>query len=133
MAASLDKKINAESEKLIKQINDYGARISDEGEKKVLDEAKLGVISFVTKLRQVGALASAGEPQMALGVVQKDIGPIHLRLSRYLIYASSTSLSTSWRRSKWRCQRTRRRGRPLLPNSVRCCWSKTSTVCGMTR
>ena len=81
MAASLDKKINAESEKLIKQINDYGARISDEGEKKVLDEAKLGVISFVTKLRQVGALASAGEPQMALGVVQKDIGPIHMRLS----------------------------------------------------
>ena len=77
MAASLDKKINAESEKLIKQINDYGARISDEGEKKVLDEAKLGVISFVTKLRQVGALASAGEPQLALGVVQNDIGPIH--------------------------------------------------------
>jgi methyl-accepting chemotaxis protein len=81
LSTALDKKIDSESQKLIQQINDYGSRISDEGEKKVLDEAKLGIISFITKLRQVGALADAGEPQLALGVVQKDIGPIHQRLS----------------------------------------------------
>ena len=80
-AAALDKQIDAESQRLIKQINDYGSRVSDEEEKKVLDEAKMGIISFVTKLRQVGALANAGEAQMALGVVQNDIGPIHQRLS----------------------------------------------------
>ena len=80
-AAALDKQIDGESQRLIKQINDYGAHTTDEDEKKVLDEAKMGIISFVTKLRQVGALANAGEPQMALGVVQNDIGPIHQRLS----------------------------------------------------
>ena len=79
--AELDKQIDGESQKLIKQINDYGSRVSDEEEKKVLDEAKMGIISFITKLRQVGALANAGEPQMALGVVQNDIGPIHQRMS----------------------------------------------------
>ena len=80
-AAALDKLIDAESQKLIKQINDYGAHTTDEDEKKVLDEAKMGIISFVTKLRQVAALANAGEPQMALGVIQNDIDPIHQRLS----------------------------------------------------
>ncbi len=83
-AGALDKKIDAETQKLIKQLNDYGERVIDEEEKKLLDEAKLGVISFITKVRQVGALANAGEPQLALGVIQKDVGPIHQRLSAAL-------------------------------------------------
>ena len=77
----LDKRITEYSQRLLKLINEYGARTTDEEEKKLLEEARLGVISFVTKLRQVGSLADAGEPQLALGIVQSDIGPLHLQLS----------------------------------------------------
>jgi methyl-accepting chemotaxis protein len=81
IGAALDKKIDADNQSLIKQLNDYGERTTDDEERKAVDEAKFGVVSFVTKMRQVGALANAGEAQMALGVVQKDIGPLHQRLS----------------------------------------------------
>ena len=77
----LDKEISTNTESLLKQINDYSARTTDEAEKKALDEAKLGIVSFVTKIRQVDSLAKIGEPQMALDVVQKDIAPLHQRLS----------------------------------------------------
>jgi methyl-accepting chemotaxis protein len=79
--AELDKQIVVGNDKLLKQIVEYGARTSDEEEKKALDEAKLGIVSFVTKMRQVSSLAQMGEQQLALGVIQKDIGPVHARLS----------------------------------------------------
>ena len=79
--AVLQAAVKAIGDKLIKQIIDYTERTTDEKEKEALDEAKLSLVSFLSKLRQVDALASAGEKEMALGFVQDDIGPLHNRLS----------------------------------------------------
>ncbi len=75
------KVINESAETLIKQINAYTENVTDEEEKKALFEAKLSLISFITKLRQVDALSIAGEPQMALDSIRNDVGPLHERLS----------------------------------------------------
>jgi len=77
----LDKEIAASSQQLLKQLNEYSERTTDEEEKKTLDEAKMGIVSFVTKTRQVSQLAQLGEAQLALETIQRDIGPLHLRLS----------------------------------------------------
>ncbi len=77
----LDKEIAASSDKLLKQIISYGERTTDEEEKKALDGAKMGIVSFLTRMRAIGQLAAMGEPQMALDAIRKDIGPLHLRLS----------------------------------------------------
>ena len=82
--AALDKKIDDSIQKLIKQINEYASRTIDDEEKKALDVAKFGVVSFVTKLRQIATLADSGQAQMAMDVVQRDIGPLHLRMSAAL-------------------------------------------------
>ena len=81
-----DKEITAGTDSLIKQINDYGARTTDAEESKALDEAKLGIVSFVTKIRQVSSLAAMGEAQLALAAIQREIGPLHLRLSAAFSY-----------------------------------------------
>ena len=68
--SEIDKEITAGTDSLIKQINDYGARTTDAEESKALDEAKLGIVSFVTKIRQVSSLAAMGEAQLALAAIQ---------------------------------------------------------------
>jgi methyl-accepting chemotaxis protein len=77
----LDKEIAASNQQLIKQLTEYSDRTTDEEEKKALDEAKLGIVAFVTKTRQISQLAKMGQVQMALDAVQMDIIPMHLRLS----------------------------------------------------
>ncbi|WP_263772846.1 methyl-accepting chemotaxis protein [Propionivibrio soli] len=79
--AAQEKLIAEGCDSLIKQINDYTARTTDEEEKKVLTEAKMGIASYIANAKRVGALANAGEPQLALGVIQKDVTPVHQRLS----------------------------------------------------
>ena len=46
---------------MIKQITAYGENVSNEEEKRALDEAKLSLISFVTRIKQINALAGMGE------------------------------------------------------------------------
>ena len=79
--AALGKQIDQDINSLLKQLKDYSERTTEEQEKKALDDAGFGMISFVTKMRQVGLLADSGEPQMALEVIQRDVGPLHQRLS----------------------------------------------------
>ncbi len=78
------KEIEANANALIKQVNDYTQRATDENEKKSLAEVKLSMIAFITTLRQVHGLASTGETALSLGIVQSDIGPLHERLSTSL-------------------------------------------------
>ena len=59
-----------------------GESITNEEEKQALDEAKMSLISFVTRLKQINTLAGLGEAQMALEMIQRDIGPLHQRLSK---------------------------------------------------
>ena len=68
------KEIEAVANTLIKQVNDYTQRATDDDEKKALYEVTLNMVSFVTKLRQIHNLANTGETALALGIVQSDIG-----------------------------------------------------------
>ncbi|WP_305073874.1 methyl-accepting chemotaxis protein [Propionivibrio sp.] len=77
----LERALDEGNNNLIKQINAYGENVTDETEKEALDEAKLSLISFVTRLKQINTLAGLGETHTALEMVQRDIGPLHERLS----------------------------------------------------
>jgi methyl-accepting chemotaxis protein len=78
---ALDEKIKNGNQELIKQVNDYTERTTDEEEKKALDEAKLGLISFISRMTQISNLAATGERELTLGIIQRDVGPLHQRLS----------------------------------------------------
>ena len=78
----LDAKLAAEIDALIDALNVYNDRTTDEEEKKALDHAKRGFVTFVTTMRQISGLASAGEPQMALDLIHRDVDPLHQRLSK---------------------------------------------------
>lgn len=78
----LERALDEGNNNLIKQINAYGENVTLESEKEALDEAKLSLISFVTRLKQINTLAGLGETATALEMVQRDIGPLHERLSK---------------------------------------------------
>ncbi|WP_263772735.1 methyl-accepting chemotaxis protein [Propionivibrio soli] len=77
----LQEKIEAGNQNLLKQIGEFGEHVTNEEEKKALDEAKMGLISFVTRMRSIGSLAGTGETQLAMDMIQRDFGPLHQRLS----------------------------------------------------
>ena len=79
--AELEKQVAAENQKLIKQIKDYTDRTIDEAEKKALNEAHFRVLNFIKRVEQINGLAASGETQMALMMMQRDIGPLHQSLS----------------------------------------------------
>ncbi|MFT3960042.1 methyl-accepting chemotaxis protein [Propionivibrio sp.] len=79
---ALEKELEQGNDALIKQITAYGENVTNEAEKQALDEAKLSLISFVTRIKQINALTSMGEVQTALEMIQRDIGPLHERLSK---------------------------------------------------
>jgi methyl-accepting chemotaxis protein len=66
---------------IIDKINSYDAKTSDAEEKKVLDEAKLGMAAYMAKMQQISNLADAGEGEMALGIMRTQITPLHKQLS----------------------------------------------------
>ena len=77
----LSKRIDEYIESIIKQINVYGEKASDEEEKKVLDEVKTSMAQYLSKMTQISNLAAAGEPEMAIGVMHTQVGPLHEKLS----------------------------------------------------
>ena len=80
--AALDAMINSGNQSLIKQLNEYAERTTDETEKKTLDEAKMGLVTFVSRMNQVSALAANGDVELTLSIVNRDVGPGHQRLSK---------------------------------------------------
>ena len=80
--SALERELERGNDALIKQITAYGENVTNEAEKQALDEAKLSLISFVTRIKQINALTSMGEVQTALEMIQRDIGPLHERLSK---------------------------------------------------
>ena len=79
--SALDKDLTDGGQMLIKQINEYSETVTDEESKNDLTQAKLGLIAFITRLRQISALAAQAENGMALDMIQRDIGPLHRNLS----------------------------------------------------
>ena len=79
--SALEKEINDGGQLLIKQINQYSEGVTDEERKNELTQAKLGLIAFITRLRQISALAAQNENGMALDMIRRDIGPLHQTLS----------------------------------------------------
>ncbi len=79
--AALEKLLNDGSNDLLKKIKEYGENVTQEEEKKALDEATMSMISFVTRMKQINTLAGLGEAQTALEQIQTGIGPLHERLS----------------------------------------------------
>lgn len=79
--SALEKQIDEGNKSLLKDINTYAEGVTAEEEKKALEEAKFGLVAFVSRLRQINALAASGENQIALEMIQRDVGPLHQRLS----------------------------------------------------
>lgn len=68
-------------DKLVKQINDYTDRTTDEEEKKALTETKFRLVTFMARVKQLNELAAQGEQEMAMSMIQRDIGQMHENLS----------------------------------------------------
>jgi methyl-accepting chemotaxis protein len=77
----VSKRIETLNEGLIKEINLYSEKATDPEEKKVLDEAKHGLATYMSKMTQISNLASAGESEMAVTIMQTQVAPLHKSLS----------------------------------------------------
>lgn len=80
--SALEKKITEGNALLLKEINLLAEGVQGDEEKKALEEAKFGLVAFVSRLKQLNGLAATGETQLALEMIQRDVGPIHERLSK---------------------------------------------------
>lgn len=80
-ARAADERMKGLVDGIIEQINFYTEKTTDENEKKVLNDAKMAISAYVGRMTQVRNLAAMGEKEMAMGVMQTQIGPIHRQLS----------------------------------------------------
>ncbi|KAF7597790.1 MAG: hypothetical protein CGU28_16585 [Candidatus Dactylopiibacterium carminicum] len=76
-----DEKMQALVDSIVQQIIFYAEHTTDEAEKKVLDDARLAISAYVGRMTQVRNLAAMGEREMAMGVMQTQVGPIHRQLA----------------------------------------------------
>jgi methyl-accepting chemotaxis protein len=78
---ALEKQTDEGSKSLIKQIDDYTARATDEEEKKTLVEIKFNILNFTNRIRSLNQLAATGESQLALSMIDRDLNPLHQKLA----------------------------------------------------
>jgi len=82
-AAGLEKQMTQTLQNLLAQLKDYAERVSADAEKDALQEARLSLGAFVTRVRSLNELAAV-DNELALTMIQSDIGPLHQRLSAAL-------------------------------------------------
>ncbi|PLK48688.1 methyl-accepting chemotaxis protein [Uliginosibacterium sp. TH139] len=80
-AKTADARMAELAEGIVKQINFYTEKAHEESEKKLLLDAKTGIAAYMARMNQVQNLAKMGEQQMALGIMQTQVGPIHKQLA----------------------------------------------------
>ncbi|MFT4174870.1 MAG: HAMP domain-containing methyl-accepting chemotaxis protein [Rhodocyclaceae bacterium] len=78
---AVNAKLKTLNEKLTDEITRYGNTTTDAQEKKLLDEVKMSIGSYIGKMAQIGNLAEMGEQTMALDIMQSQVAPIHKTLS----------------------------------------------------
>ena len=80
---ALENQMDVLYKSLLKQIKDYTDRTTGEEEKAALLEVKLRMGSFLSRVKGINGLA-AQSPEMAMAMIQSDIGPLHQQLSAAL-------------------------------------------------
>jgi len=80
-AKRIETQMDELSNGIIKDIVFYTEKTTDPNEKQILDEAKRGIATYVTKMSQVRNLAASGEAQMAMTVMQTQVAPVHKQLA----------------------------------------------------
>ena len=79
----IEKQMEATYQLLLKQVKDYTDRTTDEAEKAALLELKLRLGSFMARVKGINGLA-ATSPEMAMMMIQSDIGPLHREVAKAL-------------------------------------------------
>ncbi|MEC5397829.1 methyl-accepting chemotaxis protein [Uliginosibacterium sp. H1] len=83
-AAGITARVNALQEQVFKAVNDYDAQAVGDTDRALMTDAKTSLVPYLTKLEQVKTLSTMGEPAMALGVLNAQVLPLHLKLSAAL-------------------------------------------------
>jgi len=79
--AEISKRMADKRDTLVKYINLYSEKVIDPAEQKVLYNAKRGMISYASKMKQVESLAESGESEMAVSILQTEAVPLYKGLS----------------------------------------------------
>ena len=90
--AALEKQMEGNYQTLLKQVKELTERTTDDEDQKALQEVKLSLGAFFTRVRQISQLA-AQSTEMAMLMVQSDIAPLHERLSAALDSLVKTNTS----------------------------------------
>ena len=81
--AELERQMEAVYQRLLAQVKDYTERAASEEEKAALHEVKLRLGAFITRVKGINELA-ANSTEMAMMMIQSDIGPLHEDVARAL-------------------------------------------------
>lgn len=80
-AKAVETKMDELNKGIVESILFYSDKTTDPEEKQILDEAKLGIAAYSSRMTQVRNLVNMNEQQMALEVMQTQVGPIHKQLA----------------------------------------------------
>ena len=81
--AEIEKQMEATYQLLLKQVKEYTDRTTAEAEQAALLELKLRLGSFMARVKGINELA-ANSPEMAMMMIQSDIGPLHRDVAKAL-------------------------------------------------
>lgn len=94
-AEEVEKRLMAMQDQVFKGIASYDESLTDEAEKGVLDEAKIKMAAYLSKIHQVKNLSKMGETSMALEVMGSQILPIHRELADVFDRLAKTSIAAT--------------------------------------
>ncbi|MDQ7989255.1 MAG: methyl-accepting chemotaxis protein [Candidatus Dactylopiibacterium sp.] len=83
-AKAIEAQMAQMAQRLVEQINFYAEKAHDAEEKAALTEATANLVAYMARITQAQNLAGMGEQQMALGIMQTQVGPLHKEISKAL-------------------------------------------------